>query len=543
MRSSVPSSVRSPLPRPRLLFLGVVLSILPAAVLASHWPQAGGADGDYSQRGERPPMRWSVTRGENIRWRTPLPESGQSGIAVWGDRLFLTTMKPLPHDARTRQGSDIVGYCLNASSGKILWSVELPGTEMCDYAYGFSDPSTPTPVTDGRHVWFVNSAGSMGCYDLEGQQVWFRRWQPTTDRPFNKQFEPLLAGGVLLNCEPREPGDPRRVATDPWNYVRALDPATGRSLWFSEDALTHYNTPVLGRTSTGEQALLMGRGGYHDVPEGPPGLTLTSLARGTAGRTVWRLDAPGKALYNMHWDRRYAYWFTEDEKHLVVDARTGAVLRTQSLARGVDYRQFDRLTGRHRLHAGIDLKDLPRPVRVFPGWFTNIAAAGYHYFLCFTDERQRYGPDYCLGRVQIETGHVEYLELPTNILRGSPGTEDRLVWHEPQSSSTVNSRGIDVAGDPRSRRDGWFWCFLGSPVQADGRLYFTTMLGVTYVVNASARVLDQRALLAVNDLGPRGETWSLNTPSCSGGRIYHRSMKEVVCIGSPPAASPTARAD
>lgn len=62
-------------------------------------------------------------------------------------------------------------------------------------------------------------------------------------------------------------------------------------------------------------------------------------------------------------------------------------------------------------------------------------------------------------------------------------------------------------------------------------IYFTTMLGITYVVNSKAAVLDDRALLAINDLGPSGETWSLNTPSYSGGRLYHRSLKEIVAIG------------
>jgi len=46
-----------------------------------------------------------------------------------------------------------------------------------------------------------------------------------------------------------------------------------------------------------------------------------------------------------------------------------------------------------------------------------------------------------------------------------------------------------------------------------------------------AKVLDENALLAINDLGPSGETWSLNTPSYSDGRIYHRSLKELVAIG------------
>ncbi len=63
-------------------------------------------------------------------------------------------------------------------------------------------------------------------------------------------------------------------------------------------------------------------------------------------------------------------------------------------------------------------------------------------------------------------------------------------------------------------------------------IYFTTMLGITYVVNAKAPVLDESALLAINDLGPSGETWSLNTISFSDGRLYHRSLKELIAIGS-----------
>ena len=60
------------------------------------------------------------------------------------------------------------------------------------------------------------------------------------------------------------------------------------------------------------------------------------------------------------------------------------------------------------------------------------------------------------------------------------------------------------------------------------------MLGITYVVDAGAkgRFWTRSALLAINDLvAVRRATWSLNTPSYSNGRIYHRSLKELVAIG------------
>jgi len=497
-----------------------------------NWPQAAGPNGSWTAAGPNVPLRWSVSNDQNIVWRTPLPEVGQGGIAVWGDRVFLTTMKPLAADAKKKAGRDVVGYCLDGVTGKILWSVDLPGAVDCNYAYGFSDPTTPSPITDGLHVWFYNSAGAVGCWDFSGRQVWLRQWHPTEHRPFNKQFEPILEGDTVLNMEPRDEGDPKREAQDPWNYLRGLDKLTGKTLWVADDALTHYNTPMRGTLPDGTPAVLQGRGAYHGSPEAPTGLSMTSLAGGHAGQTLWRFEGSGRALYTMQWDRQYAYWLTEDGgEHQVLDVQTGKLLRTQSLSEKVDWRRFDPVKGGYVLQADVNLKQLAAPLNVFPAWFTNIVVDGYHYFLCFTDTEKKAGPPHCVGRVNIETGKVEYLELPVRVLTKA-GASPAYVWGLSEPSSTVNSRGIDVAGDPRSRRDGWYWCFLPHPTAVDGKIFFTTMTGITYVIDGGAKVLDENALLAVNDLGPIGQTWSLNSISYANGRLYHRSMKEAVCIGT-----------
>ncbi len=141
---------------------------------AENWPQAAGPNHDWTVKTEGPvPTSWSVEKDRNIRWRVPLPETGQSGIAVWGDRLFLTTMKPLAAAATVRKGTDIVIYCVRAMDGKILWQHDLPGDPkaLSIYAYGFSSSSSPTPITDGKHVWFWNASGQMGCWTVDGVLV------------------------------------------------------------------------------------------------------------------------------------------------------------------------------------------------------------------------------------------------------------------------------------------------------------------------------------------------------------------------------------
>lgn len=484
-----------------------------------NWPQAAGPNGNWQVKGKAP-VRWSVAEGKGVAWKTTLPETGQSGLAVWGERLYLTTMMQQQPSNTQKEGGSILGHAVDTRSGKILWSVMLPADEPSPYAYGFSDSSSPTPVTDGKRVWFTNSSGHIACCEAStGKVLWRRTWKPTTGRPFNKQFEPILDNGILLSCEPREETD-RRREKDPWNYLKGLDANTGKVLWEAEDALTHYNTPVAG-TLHGIPCVLQGRGGHHDVPEKPIGLSMTSLRD---GKTLWRTELTGKALYNMHWNEKVACWIDEDRSTLtVLESATGKVLRTVALDQNATWRRWD--GGKYVTETDVDFK--ARKTKVFPAWFTNIILEDYCWFLCFSNPQPAYGqgptgPLYCVGRVELTTGKVAYLELPT-----APGG----VYGKPVGALTVNSRGVDVAQDGRSRRDGWHWIFIGSPIAVSGHLYWTTQNGVTYVVDGHAKVLDERAILGVNDLGPLGQTWSLNTPTAVNGKLYHRTMKELICLG------------
>jgi hypothetical protein len=258
-----------------------------------------------------------------------------------------------------------------------------------------------------------------------------------------------------------------------------------------------------------------------------------------------------QALYTLHWDRKYAYWFrlNPEETHLVLDANDGHLLREQSLIQHVDYRQWDPAHSEYIVHKDVNLREMkelsPRNklapgevLRVMPAWHANIVAGGYHYFMTTVAHRRnsvppkgRAGPSHCIARVNVETGKVEYLEVPVTVIR-KPGAPEKRVYGVAVPTSTVNSAGQDVGAEARSRTDGWeIPAFWGSPIAINDYVYFTTMPGITYVVNAKAAVLDEHAVVAINDLGPSGDTWTLNTPSFSSDRLYHRTLKEAICIG------------
>lgn len=129
-----------------------------------------------------------------------MPECGESNVTIWADRAFTTIHKPLKSIDEKIRAKDIIGYCLNANDGTVLWTVDLPGSAPISFNGGFSDGTVFGPITDGKYVWFFNRCGSMGCYDFEGKQIWFREFTPRYKHN-NRQFEPLLVGDAPLNVE------------------------------------------------------------------------------------------------------------------------------------------------------------------------------------------------------------------------------------------------------------------------------------------------------------------------------------------------------
>ncbi len=65
--------------------------------------------------------------------------------------------------------------------------------------------------------------------------------------------------------------------------------------------------------------------------------------------------------------------------------------------------------------------------------------------------------------------------------------------------------------------------FHSSPVYADGRLYFSSTRGYTYVVEAG------KALNVISENRLEGEIWA--TPAIAGGAIIIRTSKYLYKIG------------
>lgn len=499
----------------------VLFSWLPAiGVSSADWPQAAGPNHDYRVAGEAP-KSFSVSRNQNILWRVPLPNTGQGAVIVSGQRLFVTSHEAIKQDAQT--GSLMLGLCFDARSGKELWRREIPGTRTTDLSSLFNDNTAASPVVDGQRVVFVNVGGTIKCFDYRGKKLWTHTWTPF-GRHHARAHQPILYQGKVILMHAPCYDLPQSATTKAgshslgraqkyWTYLQAYDLLSGKCIWQAESATSIHSTSVLGKLSDGSHALLTGRGGGHQPPEEPYGL---SLLNANNGKRIWDaaiLKYP--AAQNATWDSKAAHFFLGQEHHSL-DIRTGKTMQVTSLLKEVTITRWE--NGRYVTREKQTLPKARKPIT----YFTNLIAGDYHYFRSFSG--------FLIGRVQLSTGKVEYLQVPVQMSTGLDSTK-KMLWTKAIANDMKNAAGYRATQDKRNEGNGWGHVSAASPIIVGNRMYIPTMLGTVYVINWSSKALDQSALVSVSDLGPAGTTWTLSSLSYSHGRLYARTLKELICLG------------
>jgi outer membrane protein assembly factor BamB len=188
------------------LLLGLSIACLLAA---ENWPMWRGASGLGTSTETDLPTHWSAT--ENVKWRIPLPEPGNSTPVIWGDSIFLT-------QARKADGKRSL-MSFDRTTGRLRWERSLDWNK--------DEPTHPTnpyasasPATDGTLVvaWF-GSAGLV-AYDFAGKELW-RRDLGIQRHTWGYGTSPVLyRDWVFLNFGP---GDRA--------FLIALNKRSGKTVW------------------------------------------------------------------------------------------------------------------------------------------------------------------------------------------------------------------------------------------------------------------------------------------------------------------------
>jgi outer membrane protein assembly factor BamB len=172
-------------------------------------------DGTSTERNV--PLRWSPT--ENIAWRVPLPGPAGSTPVVWDDRIYLTSVD---------SDGQLLLLCLG-TDGKQKWKqVVTQGNR--DVRGDEGNLASPSPSTDGQHVWTLMGNGILACYTNDGKEVWKIDLQERYFR-LNIQFgyasTPVLDKGRLYLQLIH--GNMRSRDEEAW--LLCLESATGQEVW------------------------------------------------------------------------------------------------------------------------------------------------------------------------------------------------------------------------------------------------------------------------------------------------------------------------
>lgn len=227
--SIVFAAMSSQVPVGRLAALAIVLGALPAQ--AGDWPQWRGPARDGVWHEKDLPDQFPAN-GLKPRWRLPLG-GGYGGIAATGGRVFV-----MDRQAEPREIERVL--CLDAVSGKILWSHEYP-VQYGKMDYGNGPRSTPT--VHQERVYTFGAVGHLHCLDAATGKV---LWSHDTVKAFKARV-PTWGHA----CSPLRDGDRLVVQVGaPDGSLMAFDRLTGKESWRGVSDPPGYASPTLIQTKT-----------------------------------------------------------------------------------------------------------------------------------------------------------------------------------------------------------------------------------------------------------------------------------------------------
>ncbi len=246
----------------------------------SYWPQWRGPEFNGSAPfAKNLPVEWNTT--QNVVWRVELPSWSAATPIVWAGIVFVTSAEEgfsaLDHGGGSGSKDKILLLAVRRKDGAILWSRVLGDGNR---VYRKQNLSSPSPLTDGRHVWAMTGSGWLRCYDFAGNELWARNIQDDYGKfGLNHGYAstPLLDGDRLYIQVLHG------MTTDEPSYVFAVDKKTGKTIWKVDrpsDAVGEspdaYSTPLIV-TARNRRQLVVSGGDY-----------VTGHHLGT-GEELWRM--------------------------------------------------------------------------------------------------------------------------------------------------------------------------------------------------------------------------------------------------------------
>ncbi|MBM3970863.1 MAG: serine/threonine protein kinase [Planctomycetes bacterium] len=246
-----------------------LLGFMVASVSAGDWAEFRGPTGQGHATASKLPTQWSSSK--NVAWKTSIAGLGWSSPIVVGDRIYLTTAVPTGDGEKKDQSLRTI--CLNAATGKSVWDKEifLQDGKTAKPIHSKNSHASPTPISDGKHLFVHFGAQGTACLTLDGAAVWQNREFQYEMRHGNGGSPILVDNLLVFSCDGLDK-----------MFVVALDKSTGKVRW--QTAREHKNG---NKFSFGTPLLIEVNGEKQIVA---PGTFHVAAYRPKDGSEVWRVD-------------------------------------------------------------------------------------------------------------------------------------------------------------------------------------------------------------------------------------------------------------
>lgn len=213
--------------------------------VAMDWPQWRGPFFNGSTDAKDLPVSWSKEGG--IAWVSPLPGPSGATPVIAAGRVFVTSV--------VKGTPEFAALCFDEATGKPLWR-QTVGSDTRRFPR--NNMASPSPVTDGKRVFFLYGDGTLVGFDVEGNTLWSRHIEKEYGNlalQFGYSSSPLLYDGrlyvVVFRRDTPYRGQDPGIAGPLDSFILAVDPTDGRTLWKQprktnafDEGMETYMTPI-----------------------------------------------------------------------------------------------------------------------------------------------------------------------------------------------------------------------------------------------------------------------------------------------------------
>jgi outer membrane protein assembly factor BamB len=260
------------------------------AASGADWPQFRGPDASGVDASAPAPVHWDIDKGENIRWRAPIPGLAHSSPIIWGNTIFVTTaVAPGNQDVKVGLYGDIASaddqdshqwriMALEKDTGKVVW--DKLGFEGIPRGkrHPKSTHCNSTPATDGQRIVAIFGSEGLFCFDRDGKLIWKKDLGPmksgfymVPSAQWGFSSSPVIRDGkIVVLCD---------VLGD--SFIAEFDLADGHELWRTPRSdVPTWSTPAVAKA--GDRTVILVNGWHH-----------TGGYDFADGKEIWNLDGGG----------------------------------------------------------------------------------------------------------------------------------------------------------------------------------------------------------------------------------------------------------